>query len=141
MLTNNTAFDLIMWPLNRLLICSCYSGILQSPICKFATAPRLEDDWCCVGKCVPLGAESQVWSEDVNFSPSGKQQPTSQWPLKMDGSTCQTPPLCYNITKLDINGTGKWEGRGTALLIHETHLHINSAPFHGRQTYARGGPV
>lgn len=112
-----------------------------SPFCKFATAHHPEDDWCRWGKCVPLGAQLQVWSEDVNFSPSGKQQPTAQRPLKMDGSTCQPPPLCYNITKLDINGTGKWEATGTALFIHETHLHINSAPFHGRQTYARGGPV
>lgn len=125
----------------RVLVCSCSSGIQQSHFYKFATVRRPEDDWCCWEKCVPRGARLQVWSGDVNFSPSGKQQPTSQRPLKMDGSTCQTPPLCYNITKLDINGTGKWEGRGNALLIHETHLHINSAPFHGRQTYARGGPV
>lgn len=96
---------------------------------------------CSVEKCVPLGAELQVWNRDVNLPLRETTTHSSVVAEDRWLSLSNASPLRHSIAKLDVNHTGKGGATGTALLIHETRLHINSAPFHGKQTYARGGTV
>lgn len=49
------------------------------------------------------------------------------------GTPRQTSSFCHLLTKLDIHRVGKGLA---ALLIHDMHLHINGAPFRGKETYA-----
>lgn len=80
---------------------------------------------CCVGKWVPLGAELQVQNRDA--LPRKGNNGRRQRPLALHA---KCPPPAAPIVNLK---------KGCALLIHDTHLHINGPPFHGKWTYARCG--
>lgn len=62
---------------------------------------------CSVEKCVPLGAELQVWNRDVNLPLRETTTHSSVVAEDRWLSLSNASPLRYSIAKLDVNRTGK----------------------------------